>query len=86
MDFFEPQVLFLLLLTKRSGNERFRKMKKSTGKGKEGVDYPKRTRGSKMAAKLRKKANAMSEAEIGAHYEKAIAVVYAGRRRQTASA
>ena len=86
MDFFEPTVLFLLLITKRFGNEWSRKMKKSTGKAKEGADYPKKTRGSKMAAKLRKKANAMSEAEIGAHYEKAIAVVYAGRRRQTAIA
>lgn len=86
MDFFEPTVLFLLLITKRFGSEKVSEMKKSTVKGKVGVEYPKRTRGSKMAAKLRKKANAMSEAEIGAHYEKAIAVVYAGRRRQTAIA
>ena len=39
MDFFEPTVLFLLLITKRFGNEWSRKMKKSTGKAKEGADY-----------------------------------------------
>ena len=62
-------------------------MKKPGEKPKKRAEYPKETRGSRMAAKLRKKANGLTEVEIKGHFQEAMALVYAsGRRGQAAIA
>lgn len=55
-------------------------------KSKTHIEYPEKTRGSAMAAKLRKKANTLTEPEHDENFRSAMALIYAGgRRRKTAA-
>lgn len=49
------------------------KIKKQTG------DYPRETDGSRLAAKLRKRANALSDKERENHFQAGMAMIYGGR-------
>jgi hypothetical protein len=49
------------------------------------LDYPDQTRGSKMAAEVRKKANGLSSKQRAEFFRKGLAMIYAGGGTKKAS-
>jgi hypothetical protein len=45
---------------------------------KQKIAYPDRTRGSETAAKMRKRANSLSDSKLAHHFKRAMAVIYGG--------
>jgi hypothetical protein len=51
-------------------------MKKSEGKGKRNLDYPKHTSGSKLAADIRKKANSLGDTKRENLFKRGMQIIY----------
>jgi hypothetical protein len=51
-------------------------MKKSEEKPKKQVDYPKETRGSKIAAEIRKEANSLSDEARESLFKRGMQIIY----------
>ena len=49
------------------------------------LDYPDQTRGSKLAAEVRKKANSLSSKQRAEHFRKGMAMIYGGDETKEAS-
>jgi hypothetical protein len=53
---------------------------KRTAMAKKAIEYPRETAGSRMAAKLRKQANSLTDEERERHFQSGMAVIYGGRQ------
>lgn len=62
-------------------------MKKSDSKGKRGLDYPKDTPGSKLAAEIRKKANSLGDNKRENLFKRGMQIIYgaAGKAKAACS-
>jgi hypothetical protein len=49
------------------------------------VDYPDQTRGSKLAAEIRKKANGLSAKQRAEYFRKGMSMIYGGQGEKEAS-
>jgi hypothetical protein len=47
---------------------------------KKGTEYPTETKGSRMAAKLRKRANALTDEEREGHFHAGMSIIYGGQQ------